>query len=62
MRAFEGAGGKKIFIQRLYPSRDVGTRQSGISPSVVRIEGDGAIEEPSRFVRSPTLNDQTTSH
>ena len=45
MRAFKRSGDEKIFIQRPHPGSQVGIRESGIGPSVVRIEGDGALEE-----------------
>src|SRR5262247_3638361 len=41
MRAFEGSGAQIIVIQRLEPGNHVGMGKHGISPSVVRIEGDG---------------------
>jgi hypothetical protein len=43
MRAFERSCAEIIFIQRVDPSRHVSSRKHGIGPSVVRIEGDGAL-------------------
>ena len=51
MRAFEGSGAQMIFIQRVDPSSQVGIRKHGIGPSVVRVEGDGALEETTRFIK-----------
>ena len=51
MRAFEGGGVQKIFIQWVGPSKQVGIRKRRIGPSVVRIEGDGMLEELPRFIK-----------
>src|SRR5262249_12825216 len=50
MRAFEGSGAQIIVIQRLEPGNHVGMGKHDISPSVVRIEGDGTLEELPRFI------------
>ena len=51
MRAFEGGGAQMIFIQRVEPSSQVSMGKHGIGPSVVRVEGDGALEETTRFIK-----------
>ena len=51
MRAFEGGGAQKIFVQRVDPSKQVSIRKRRIGARVVRVEGDGALEELPRFIK-----------
>jgi hypothetical protein len=51
MRAFERDCIQVVFIQRLDPAHQVSLRKHGMGTSVVRVEGNGAIEEASRFVK-----------
>src|SRR5262245_28048118 len=45
MRTFEGSGAQIVFIQPQGPSKQVSKRKRRIGARVVRVEGDGALEE-----------------
>src|SRR5262245_12136963 len=51
MRAFEGSGAQMIFIQPVEPSKQVSMRKRRIGARVARVEGDGALEETTRFIK-----------